>query len=69
MYLATFFICLGSGIAAVSWLFILLSVMMALCFYQEAVIEERYCLDKYGSAYQEYLQKVPRWLGVPKRSG
>jgi protein-S-isoprenylcysteine O-methyltransferase Ste14 len=67
MYLATFFICLGSGIAAVSWLFILFSVMMALCFYQEALIEERYCLDKYGSAYQDYLNSVPRWLGVPKR--
>jgi len=66
MYLATFFICLGSGIAAVSWLFIFLSVMMALCFYQEALIEERYCLDKYGSAYQVYLNSVPRWLGVPK---
>ena|GEM_PF-6546797 len=28
---------------------------------------ERYCLDKYGSAYQEYLNSVPRWFGVPKR--
>jgi len=69
MYLATFFICLGSGIAAVSWLFILFSVIMALCFHQEALIEERYCLDKYGSAYQEYLNSVPRWLGVPNRIG
>jgi protein-S-isoprenylcysteine O-methyltransferase Ste14 len=69
MYLATFFICLGSGIAAVSWLFIFLSVIIALCFHQEALIEERYCLDKYGSAYQEYLNSVPRWFGLPNRSG
>ena len=69
MYLATFFICLGSGIAAASWLFIFLSVIMALCFHQEALIEERYCLDKYGSAYQEYMASVPRWFGVPKRIG
>ncbi len=69
MYLAMFFICLGSGIAAVSWLFIFFSVIMALCFYQEALIEERYCLDKYGSSFQEYLNSVPRWFGVPKRSG
>lgn len=65
MYLASFFICLGSGIAAVSWLFILFSVMMALCFHQEALIEERYCLAKYGSVYQEYMNSVPRWVGVP----
>lgn len=60
MYLATFFICLGSGIATVSWLFIFFSVIMILCFRQEALIEERYCLYKYGSTYQEYLNSVPR---------
>lgn len=69
IYLATFFICLGSGIATVSWLFIFFSVIMILCFRQEALIEERYCLDKYGSAYQEYLNSVPRWFGVPNRIG
>ena len=69
MYLATFFICLGSGIATVSWLFIFFSVIMILCFRQEALIEERYCLDKYGSAYQEYLNSVPRWFGIPNRIG
>ena len=69
MYLATYFICLGSGIATVSWLFIFFSVIIALCFHQEALIEERYCLDKYGSAYQEYLNSVPRWFGVPIRFG
>jgi len=67
MYLATFFICLGTGISALSWLFIFFSVIIALCFYQEAIIEERYCLDKYGSAYQEYLNSVPRWFGAPNR--
>ena len=69
MYLATFFICLGSGIAAGSWLFILLSVIIILCFHQEALIEERYCLDKYGNVYQDYLNRVPRWFGVLKRIG
>ena len=66
MYLATFFICLGSGIATVSWLFIFLSIIMALCFYQEALIEERYCLNRYGNAYQEYISRTPRCIGIPK---
>ena len=67
MYLATFFICLGSGIATGSWLFIFFSIIMALCFFQEALIEERYCLDRYGNAYQEYINRTPRWIGIPKK--
>ena len=67
MYLAAFFICLGSGIATVSWLFILFSIIMALCFYQEALIEERFCLNRYYNAYQEYINRTPRWIGIPKR--
>jgi len=63
MYLASFFICLGSGIAAASWMFALLSSMMAFCFYIEARIEEKYCLDKYGDAYKKYMAETPRVMG------
>jgi len=34
MYVATFFICLGAGIATGSWLFIFFSIIMALCFFK-----------------------------------
>ena len=67
VYLATFFICVGTGISTTSWIFIFLSLIMALCFYQEALIEERYCLNKYGNAYKEYTSRSPRWIGVPKK--
>ena len=67
MYVATFFICLGAGIATGSWLFIFISIIMALCFYQEALIEERYCLNRYGNVYQEYINRTPGWIGVPKK--
>lgn len=65
MYLATFLICMGAGIAALSWLFIFLSLIMAFCFYHEALIEERFCLSKYGKAYQDYINRTTRWIGVP----
>jgi protein-S-isoprenylcysteine O-methyltransferase Ste14 len=68
VYLATFLICLGSGIASVSLLFIFLSMVLAFCFHREALIEERYCINKYGGAYQEYRNNVPRWIGLPKRN-
>lgn len=67
MYIATFLICLGSGIATISWVFLLLSIVMALCFYQEALIEERFCLEKYGDVYQKYMNRVPRCLGIPRK--
>jgi protein-S-isoprenylcysteine O-methyltransferase Ste14 len=67
MYVATFFICLGAGIAALSWLFIFFSIIMSFCFYQEALIEERFCLNKYDSAYQDYLKKTPRLIGVTRK--
>jgi protein-S-isoprenylcysteine O-methyltransferase Ste14 len=31
-----------------------------------AGVEERYCKEKYGDSYKEYLNKVPRWIGIPK---
>ena len=63
MYMATFLICLGSGIASLSWLFILLSMILAFCLHNEALIEERFCLNKYGKTYQKYINKVSRWIG------
>jgi len=68
MYLATFFICVGTGIATVSWVFIIISIMLAFCFYQEALIEERYCLKRYNSAYQKYINETPRWMGILKKN-
>ena len=66
MYLGTLLILLGSGVAAKSWLFILFFIIMMLCFYKEAIIEEKYCLTKYGKIYEEYLSDVKRWFGIPK---
>ena len=28
--------------------------------------EESHCLKKYGKSYQDYIDKTPRWLGLPK---
>ena len=66
MYLATFLICSGCGFASNSWLFILITVLMAVFLIEEALIEERYCHEEYGNAYNEYMNRVPRWLGMPK---
>lgn len=28
--------------------------------------EESHCLKKYGKSYQDYIDKTPRWIGLPK---
>ena len=66
MYFATFLICLGSGIATASWILIMLSIIMVICFNYESRIEERYCQKMYRDLYYEYMNRVPRWFGVPK---
>jgi protein-S-isoprenylcysteine O-methyltransferase Ste14 len=66
MQLSQVVIFLGVGIATASWVFLLLSaaymIMPLLC----VDAEERHCLKFYGDAYREYMNKTPRWLGLPK---
>ncbi|MCW8824337.1 MAG: isoprenylcysteine carboxylmethyltransferase family protein [Ignavibacteriaceae bacterium] len=66
MYLATSLICIGTGIATASLIFILLSVIISICFHYEALLEEKYCLSKYQDLYTEYMNRVPRWFRIPK---
>lgn len=66
MYLAIFLICLGSGITTASLLFIFITIILGFCLHREALIEERFCLNEYGSTYRQYLDRVPRWIGLSK---
>jgi protein-S-isoprenylcysteine O-methyltransferase Ste14 len=66
MYLATSLICISTGIATASLIFILLSIVISICFHYEALLEEKYCLTKYQSLYTKYMNGVSRWFGIPK---
>ncbi|UCG82695.1 MAG: isoprenylcysteine carboxylmethyltransferase family protein [Dehalococcoidia bacterium] len=57
---------LGISIATASWIFILFSIVYAILWHILVITEERGCLEKYGDAYQKYLQSTPRWIGIPK---
>ena len=67
MYLSMFLIYTATSLASASWLFLLLTIVTIVLIRLEAMLEERYCLGKYGSAYREYMDKTPRWIGVPKQ--
>jgi protein-S-isoprenylcysteine O-methyltransferase Ste14 len=66
LYLAMIVIYIGTGIASASWVFILLGIANILWIRTEAVIEERYCLERYSRDYREYMDRTPRWIGIPK---
>lgn len=66
LYLSSFIIYIGTGIATASWLFLVLGLANIFWVRTEARVEERYCLEKYGDAYHRYMERTPRWLGIPK---
>jgi protein-S-isoprenylcysteine O-methyltransferase Ste14 len=55
----------GTGIASASWIFLLVSVVIIILQTSQAVAEERGCLETYGEEYREYLNRTPRWIGMP----
>jgi protein-S-isoprenylcysteine O-methyltransferase Ste14 len=66
-YIGLFSIYIGIGIASASWVYLLVTLIW-LATYRNVLIlpEERFCLEKFGNAYREYVNRTPRWIGIPK---
>jgi protein-S-isoprenylcysteine O-methyltransferase Ste14 len=43
-------------------------LLIAASFYF-APLEEQSCLEKYGDAYREYMDRTPKYIGIPKSEG
>jgi protein-S-isoprenylcysteine O-methyltransferase Ste14 len=41
-------------------------VLWAVLWNSVVPVEERFLLEKYGESYREYMERTPRWIGVPK---
>lgn len=66
MYVTSFVFFLGVSIATASWVFLVFTILLIAASFYFAPIEERSCLEKYGDAYREYMNKTPRYIGIPK---
>ena len=66
MYIGESLINISISIACRSWIFFLVAVTVAILEHNIVVSEERFCLRKYGEAYREYMNRTPRWIGIPK---
>ncbi|MFC1929218.1 methyltransferase family protein, partial [Chloroflexota bacterium] len=63
-----FLVLIGMGIASTSWIILLCAILFLIL--QGMILEkaeERMCLEKFGKAYLDYINRTPRWVGVPKR--
>lgn len=66
VYAALVLIYLGASIASASWVFLLVTIIWVVLLGISAKDEEHYCLERYGPAYCGYMDRTPRWLGIPK---
>ena len=66
MYIGMLLQFIGIAIASASWLCLLLTLAMLFSMWSMVLIEERACLQKFGDSYREYMERTPRWIGVPK---
>lgn len=65
-YFGTFLAYLGTGIACASWIYLLCALVWIVSWQIAVVEEERILLEKYSDAYQQYMDRTPRWIGFPK---
>ena len=66
LYLSNLLALIGIGIATVSWVILLAAIIFLILVNIVINSEERYCKEKYGDTYKEYLSKTPKWIGIPK---
>jgi len=68
IYVTGFFMLLGVSIISVSWIFLLFTIIFGIGVTRPYFIkiEEAQCLGYYGAAYRAYMNKTPRWVGIPK---
>ncbi len=68
MYVTMVLLLLGVSIASLSWVFLLFAIISGVGVTRPyfVKIEEAQCLGHYGAAYREYMNRTPRWIGMPK---
>ena len=68
MYVTMVLILLGVSVISASWVFLLFAIVSGVGFTRpfSLKIEEAQCLGHYGDAYREYMNRTPRWIGIPK---
>jgi len=59
---------IGMAVTTVSWVLLALIAVYMIVVHFVMLVEEHICLEKYGESYREYMNRVPRYIGMPRRS-
>jgi protein-S-isoprenylcysteine O-methyltransferase Ste14 len=57
---------MGMAIASASWVFLLSLIVLFILMNFLVSTEEAFCVKTYGKSYREYMDRTPRWIGLPK---
>jgi protein-S-isoprenylcysteine O-methyltransferase Ste14 len=66
MYVTEVLFLLGVSIASASWVFFLFPLIVGVGAAYFIRMEEACTLGHYGKVYREYMNRTPRWIGIPK---
>ena len=66
IYLTGCVLYIGIGVACASWIMMLCGILWWGMWSVAVPTEERFLLWKYGDSYREYMNRTPRWIGIPK---
>lgn len=62
MYVGYFLIFIGTAVLIESWFHLVLAAIYQVAVHWLILSEERWCLENFGEAYRNYLDKVPRYF-------
>jgi len=66
IYVTEVLLLFGVSIASASWVFLLFPIIIGAGAVYFIKMEEAQCIGHYGNAYREYMNRTPRWIGIPK---
>lgn len=66
LYLSFLITFVGISVTSASWLFLLLSMGWMVFPFSQVSSEEKGCIESLGVKYREYMNRTPKWLGIPK---
>jgi len=61
IYLSDFIFWFGVGVFAGSWVIVVVKLFGRVVSHYQILEEEAHCLEKYGDAYRDYMERVPRY--------
>lgn len=64
MHVMGFIMCIGIALVANNLLMWILAIVNIIASYPMFVMQERFCLEKYGKEYADYMNKTPRVLFI-----